>query len=179
MVSSTSDTSSITLSWNDSMNGKSYLVSWKPVGAGSTTTIGTNHTEVTAKNLLPSTAYRVTIIAEDDTQGSPLTATVTTERARSLSGPITRVTRSTLRTFEERLLDRYSIEEIKTDGWLQDADKTEEGNNIILVTPYYAKGFQRYLLHIVLRNTDSSRSDFSYSLVLRMPDELGTFSIPT
>lgn len=177
IASSSANKNSISLSWNDSVDASEYLVSWKPVGAGNATTIGTDKTEVIAKNLLPNTTYRVTVIAKDDTQGSPLTATITTDRAQSLSGPITREERISLWTYEARRLNQYTIDEIRVDGWLSEPEKTEEGISIIRVDPYFAKGSNRYELHTVLRNTDNNRTDFTYTLVLRMPDEFGTYSL--
>ena len=177
VAASSANTNSFTFSWNDSESASGYMVSWKPVGAGTATTLETERTEILAKDLLPDTTYRITVIAVGDTQGSPLTATVTTDRARSLNGAITREERASLWTYEARRLDLYTIDEIRTDGWMSEPEKTEEGISIIRVNPYYAVGLNRYELHTVLRNTDSSRTTMTYTLILRMPDELGTYSL--
>ena len=168
---------SFRFSWNDIEDASGYIVSWKPIGAGIATTLETEETEILAEDLLPNTSYRVTVIAVDDTQSAPLIATITTERAKSLSGSIVREEQASLWTYEARRLDLYTIDEIRTDGWIHEPDRTEEGAYIIRVTPYYATGLNRYELHTVLRNTDSNRETVTYTLILRMPDELGIYSL--
>ena len=60
---------------------------------------------------------------------------------------------------------------------LTQAAVSEEGKSIVMVNRNFAKGYYLYDFFIQLRNSDSGKNEFDWALVLRMPDELGTYTI--
>ena len=177
LAGSEAEGDSIAVSWTDSAGAENYFVSWTPVGikaGGSEEVAGLSFT---AGSLIPDTEYKFSVMAADDAGSKPLTFTLKTGRVSGLTGAISRDSRCQIWTCEARRAETYTYQQMIDRGMLTQAAASEEGRSIIKVNRNFAKGYYLYDFRIQLMNSDSGKKEFDWALVLRMPDELGTYTV--